>query len=174
MNLTRSQAVAIVPRPRYEEKLIVKNQTANDISKLLRQAEFNSRSYAKKLSRYFDYGSDRDKCRIIWKFLRQNIEYRKEPATRQTAKEISRLLSDGFGDCKHYSTFVVSMLLALEIPCFFRLVSFRQYDKSPTHAYAVALIDGEIIPIDACIGIWGRESKYKWAYNIPPLKKVNQ
>jgi len=160
-----------MPAPQYRAILVKKNQTANDIAKLLRIAELDSRKYVGKIIKFFEAKTRVESCKLVWYFLRNNITYNKEPASLQSAKTINRLMADGFGDCKHYSIFSVCILRALKIPCVFRLASFNYYDATPTHAYCVAFINGQEVCIDACIKNFDDECSYKYITDIKPLKK---
>lgn len=165
MNLRSS-----VPLPEYRNKLIAHNQTTVDIAKLMLKCEAESRKYVGKVSKFFNAESDKEKCKRVWFYLRNHIKYVKEPADRQTAKTINRIIYDGFGDCKHYSIFAVCILKSLGVPVRFRLVSFDNYKKTPTHAYAVAKINGREVIIDACIENFDQESNYNYKFDVSPIK----
>ena len=168
--MMRSELGRAMPTPQMKSVLITKNQSAEDIARLLLFAEKQSRAYIPKLLPFFE---DKDAilcCKKVWYFLRNNINYVKEPPARQTAKTINRLVSDGFGDCKHYATFSVCVLRALGIPCVFRLASFTHGNTNPTHAYCVAFVNGEEIYIDACIKKFDNECAYKYKHDIKPAK----
>jgi hypothetical protein len=166
MNLRSS-----IPSPEFRNKLIKKDQTTTDIAKLMLSCEFKSRADVKKIIHFF-YNKNLtvpEICFRVWKYLRENIKYIKEPSDKQTAKTINRIIYDGFGDCKHYSIFAVGILKCLGIPVRFRLVSFERYKKSPSHAYAVAKIKGKEIIIDACIDQFNKESSYSYKFDVSPI-----
>jgi len=166
----RSAISKALPTPTMTSQLVTKNQSAEDIARLLVYAEKQSRAYVPKILKYFDAKTDREACNRVWYFLRNNINYRKEPPARQTAKTINRLIADGYGDCKHYATFSVAVLRALGIPCCFRLASFTYGNPSPTHAYCVAFVNGKEIYLDACIKNFDNECAYKHKTDIKPAK----
>lgn len=159
-----------MPSPAMKEQLITRNQTAEDIARLLLYAEKESRRYVPKIVEYFDDRNPENICYKVWFFLRRNVNYLKEPPTRQTAKTINRIIADGYGDCKHYATFSVAILRALGIPCVFRLASFDWSNKTPTHAYCVAFINGKEIYIDPCIRQFDQECAYKHKHDLKPAK----
>lgn len=168
--MNRSELGRAIPTPLMKSQLVTKNQTAGDIARLLLIAEKDSRPYVAKLIPFFRTRNRKEVCKRLWYFLRSNINYVKEPPSRQTAKTINRIISDGYGDCKHYATFSVSILRALGIPCVFRLASFDYSNPSPTHAYCVAFINGEEVYIDPCIKRFDQECAYKHKHDLKPAK----
>lgn len=168
--MSRAALREIIPAPNYQTRLITKNQSAKDIAALLLVAERNSRVYVKKLLPFFDAKTEKEVAYKVWYFLRNNINYVKEPPSRQSAKTINRIISDGFGDCKHYSIFAVCILRAFGMDANFRLAGFTYDDKSPTHAYAVVFVGDRKIIIDPCIKRFNEECSYKHVYNIKPLQ----
>ena len=159
-----------MPSPTMREQLITKNQKAEDIARLLLYAEKQSRPHVGKILPFFAVKKPKDVCYRLWFFLRRNINYHKEPPTRQTAKTINRIVKDGYGDCKHYATFAVCVLHALGIPCTFRLASFEHGNTNPTHAYCVAYINGEEVYIDPCIKQFDQECAYKHKHDLKPSR----
>jgi len=148
-------------------------QTAMDILKQMRKAEYNSRATSKKLASQIKAADPYTTCKRMYSFLKHGMNYRKEPASRQTAKEIKRYLSDGFGDCKHYATTSVGILNACGIPAWFVLVSQSKYRKSPNHAYCCAMVNNEVLVIDPCRPSFNNECTYFFKYDLPPIRSKN-
>src|SRR5437867_3697560 len=98
-----SNALAAIAKPNFKSEKITSLQTAEDIRKQLQRAEYNSRSFSRKLATFFKKGSDYETCEFVWQWLVDNIDYDKEPADDQNAKTIERFIVDGYGDCKHYA-----------------------------------------------------------------------
>lgn len=151
------------------EKKIVNRQNAGDIVKLLLICDYNSRPYKEILKKYFDEGDELKTCQKIWAWMKKNIQYRKEPPSRQTGKTIGRILNDKYGDCKAFATFCVACCKACDIPVNFRLASYKWNDKTPTHIYAVAKINGRQVVIDGVLNRFDYEAPYKYAYDVKPL-----
>lgn len=158
-----------LPLPDGKRELVKRFQSADDITKQMRRAEYNSRTTSKKLSEYFKADDKMKTCKRVWVFLRQNVQYNREPAHDQTAKTISRYLVDGYGDCKHYATTIVGILNACKIPAWFVLISQKK-SKVPNHAYAAAYVNGQIVIIDPCKDRFGSEATYTRKFHIPPVK----
>lgn len=91
-----------------------------------------------------------DKCEAIFDFLIKHTTYKIDKAGVQYIKSPARLLTDGNGDCKSFSMFLVCCLHCLGVPAMMRFVNF---DGSGiySHVYAVAIDEcGREIILDAC------------------------
>jgi hypothetical protein len=159
-----------LPPADNRSRLIVRVQTAKDIAQLLCVAEKESRADSEKLKQFFKHKDQYKSCELIWWFLRNNFRYIKESSKNQTCKTIRRYWQDRYGDCKHYSIFAVCVLNALKIPCFFRLVAQEKGKRQPNHVYAVAIVNGKEIIIDACIDNFNKEARGYYYYNVAPFK----
>ena len=151
-----------LPQSKNTSLHIARVQSIENIFSLVKRGVRDSVPQAQKIA----WGlADRDKiktCFNVWEFLKNNVRYEKESKELQTIKTLSRLLTqDKKGDCKHFSTATASLLTALNIPFFYRLVSFNYYSPSPTHIYIVAKINGEEIPIDCVLNNFNYEHSYK-------------
>lgn len=158
--------------PKFNKKTLAKNQTAVDIVKGIGMAVTESRPAAETIKNKF-YSKDPVKsCEKVFNYLKDpaNLEYVRESERLQTAKPIQRIMYDGLGDCKHYTTFSQSILSALGIPCFVRLVSQKKGDKEPTHIYTVALLNGQEYVIDPCMSRFDKECYH---YYKADLKQRN-
>lgn len=146
-----------LPAPNMKRTFIINRQSVNDISALIVKGIRESLPTARKTKEYFQGSTDLETCRNLWLYLKDNVKYKAEPIEDQSVKTISRIFHDKNkgNDCKHYTTFICTYLLALGIPVKMRLVSFNIFDKSPTHIYPVAVISGKETPIDAVIDSFG-------------------
>jgi len=146
-----------IDAPNFKEKLVKHSQNTGDIAALIVKGIRLSYPQAKKIYKEFEGSNDLDTCYNIWAYLRKNVKYKAESAEDQTVKTIARIYNDrNIGnDCKHFTTFICTILLCYKIPVKLRLVSFNAYNSTPTHIYAVAIINGKNVPIDACINKFG-------------------
>lgn len=111
----------------------------------------------------------------IWSFLRNEIDYKLDPPGEQFSKSPSRIISDGFSDCKGYSIFTGSVLENLQIPYFFRFVDFAPMSKEPTHVYVVGILeDGKEYPIDACWQFPGKQKTYTYKQDENPMTRISR
>jgi hypothetical protein len=156
-----------------KNKFIKLNQSAEDIIKYLRIAEAESRFIYPILRAYFITDNPYTTLNKIWNYAKKNIVYVREPASDQTVRTVPRIVREGTtkgGDCKHMATFCVSSARACGINSFFRLVSFNEYNSSPTHVYAVAMIGQKKVYLDAVINNFDEEPKHiKFFQDVKPL-----
>lgn len=106
----------------------------------------------------------------LWRFLKENVKYVKDPETSQRIRLPGRLIADREGDCKSFSLFIASVLKNLGMPVMFRYASYR-VGGQPTHVYVVTKDrDGSDIIIDAVYKKFNAEVPYK--SKIDTLMKV--
>lgn len=153
------------------DQFICSFQSWKDIKKQLRRAEYNSRPFAKRLTKFFQSDDEIKTCQRIWGFLRMYINYEAEPKARQTAKTIPRFFVEQKGDCKHYAVTSVGILTACGIPSWFVIVR-QTNDQTRWHVYAAAMIDNEVVVVDPCRKIFNSECRFVKRYNVPPIKKI--
>lgn len=94
----------------------------------------------------------------VWSFLKNQIQYRKDPDTKQMIRMPNRLVKDGYGDCKSYSLFAASFLGAMGYPVAFRYASYSS-SGIPSHVYVVTRDEqGREIIVD---GVWRKFNSEK-------------
>ena len=142
-----------IPRPNFKRKFIIERQNTNDIAGLIVKGIRESLPQADNSKDFFKGETDKETLKNLWNYLRNNVKYKAEPIQAQSVKSLSRIYSDrNIGnDCKHFTTFVAIYCIKHKIPVKLRLVSFKDYDKTPTHIYPVAIVKGKEIPVDAVI-----------------------
>lgn len=94
----------------------------------------------------------------VWSFLKNQIQYRRDPDTRQMIRMPNRFVKDGYGDCKSFSLFAASFLAAMGYPVAFRYASYSS-SAIPSHVYVVTKDEqGREIIVD---GVWKRFNSEK-------------
>lgn len=140
--------------------VVVNMHTTGDIIKQMQSAHYDNSKYAEKIARYFQGTNVANTCSKIFNWIKNNVEYRIEPAHLQTTKSIQRLIADGYGDCKHYSGLFAAILSNLGIKHHYRFVSYTG-SKIPTHVYVVAYDEkGRQIICDAVLPEFNTEKEY--------------
>lgn len=99
----------------------------------------------------------------IWQFIRQQVRYIADGYQAQDIKRPSRLLADGYGDCKSYSVLSSCLLHNLGIKHSLRFVSYDS-DPQATHVYVV--FGDKDTPLDACYYAFGAEKPFTYKYDI--------
>jgi len=154
-----------------KEERVSTFQDAKTIIKNLQRAEYESRSFSKKLKPIFICDSKLKICKKVWYVLRKYFEYDAEPPSKQTAKTLQRYIVDRKGDCKHYATASVGILLQCGVPAWFTYIRQIPNDKTKGHIYCSALVNGQVVVIDPCRKVFNSEAKYIYKKNIAPLNK---
>ena len=155
----RSKLANILGTPNYRARVISSWQNTSDIIEAIKRQHIMNMPEARKISKYFCDPDERKTARNIFNFLKENTEYRIEPAQKQTVKTLKRFLADGYGDCKHYSIFTNTILQA----CGFKPVyRFADY-KGDGYGHVYSYLPKSNTVIDAVLPSFDTEKK--------PLKK---
>jgi hypothetical protein len=161
-----------ISEPQFNSMMVAREQSSEDIAEYMLKAEKQSRKYVHQIAPFFKAPTLYETCQRIFYFLKKHVPYQREPAEKQTAKTINRIMDDARNkrgnDCKHYATFAVSILNYFGVPCAFRLVSFSE-NNNPTHAYAIAKEGKNIFIIDPCLDYFDKETNYKRRFDVKPL-----
>jgi hypothetical protein len=159
---TRADILTTIGRPNGTTNVVVSMHNTSDIIRQMEKAHYDNSAFAKKIAYKFKGLTTKQTCRNIFTWLKENIDYRIEPAGLQTTKSLQRLVSDGYGDCKHYSGFYAAILSALNIKHNYRFASYSN-SSTPTHVYVVAY-DEQNKPIycDAVLNVFNTQKKYTY------------
>ncbi|VBB45213.1 hypothetical protein TRIP_D300128 [uncultured Paludibacter sp.] len=125
-----------------------------------------------ELAQTFKADSVIETCRNIFDYVIEQVQYNEDPSGVQWVKSPARLNADRSGDCKSMSLFICSCLRCLNIPHFFRFVSFSSR-KEATHVYAVAIDEnGNEIYIDPVIRPiqFNKQEKYTYKSDMNGTK----
>lgn len=121
----RKKILQILPPPVYRSKLISGWQNTNDIISAIRNQHAENAIEADKIKHLFCGSNERETAKNIFNFLKNEIEYRIEPASKQTTKTISRFVADGYGDCKHFALFANTILERCGFRPLYRFAGYR-------------------------------------------------
>jgi hypothetical protein len=162
--MNRQQAYLIAGAANFRNQKITDFQQAGDITRQLKRAVYESLPAAKKICKRFEADTPEKTAFNVYSWIRQNFIYNREAAANQTAKTIPRFLSEGFGDCKHFSTFSAAIFKALNMPVFFRVID--QTGRF-NHIYTVLKYPGkEVIIIDGVFHYFNSEPIYSRKQDI--------
>ena len=171
--ISQAKILNVIGRPQNKATMVVRMHNTSDIINQMQAAHYDNSQFAKKIAHNFEGATRRQTCKNIFNWLKKNVEYRIEPATLQTTKTLQRLVSDGFGDCKHYSGFFAAILSALNIPHYYRFASYSG-SKTPTHVYVIALDEnGREIKCDAVLNTFDTEKPYTYKIDKKMLMQLS-
>lgn len=157
---TRADILTRIGRPNGTTSVVVNMHNTSDIINQMQKAHYDNSAFAKKIAYKFKGSTVKQTCRNIFNWLKENIDYRIEPAHLQTTKSLQRLVNDGYGDCKHYSGFFAAILSALNIKHHYRFTSYNN-STTPTHVYVVAYDENnQPIYCDAVLEVFNTEKNY--------------
>lgn len=87
--------------------------TQDIIAELLKSHAEQAKEYD-KIYQYFVGKNVRQTAKNIFDYLKQNVKYDIEPASKQTLKSASSIVAQGYGDCKQYAQFGGGILDAIK------------------------------------------------------------
>lgn len=124
------------------------DHTTNDIIETLEKYHPQDRKEYDKISDGFWMGNVKDTAKELFDFLKKNVRYKEEPDSYQTSKSPGVLLHQGYGDCKHYTSFITGVVDSLSRKGYpidsstYRFVSDTP-DKDVHHVFAIVSGDGK-------------------------------
>lgn len=127
----------LLPPLKGQELLIKGDQQTGDIINEVIAAHKEFKPDYKKIAACFKDKNVYETLENIFYFLKKNIHYRIESEERQSTKSPGRILSDGYGDCKHYSNFVAGICDALGLDWKYRFASYNPFNASPGHVFVI-------------------------------------
>lgn len=132
-------AIANIEKPNYNEKVIKKYQTVNDIIKDLIFCFKNYNYQAEPLAKKYFTGNFRTDAKNIYDFTRREINYDAEDEENQTSRSFSRIIFDKDGDCKHTALVTGSLGWNQGYNVIFRVVEYKDFfgDEIITHIYTI-------------------------------------
>lgn len=146
---------SLVETPDYSEKRLKKYQVTSDIIKDLLYCFKNYNYQAEPIATFFSTGSAKGDAKKIYDFIKDNIDYEAEPTKYQTTRSFSRIIHDGWGDCKHNALLAASIGWNLGYNVIFRFVSYHS-GSSYGHVYVLL-----------------QDPKTKKSYIIDPLQSFD-
>lgn len=150
--------IAALPQYRDEWVMVTEDQNVHDIISdiLAKHKEFAP--YYDRIALYFDGDSIDEICETLYTFCKKNIKYKEEKDSQQTTALPTGLLIRGYGDCKHYASFIGGVLDGLnrmagkKIKWNYRFVSYNAFNPDPHHVFIVVNDNDNEIWIDPTPG----------------------
>lgn len=155
--------------PRFENRMNTHSDMADnaDIRRAIIGSVPKANEQCRELAKFFGRSSQRETCKVIFDYLKTQINYVADGET-QIIRLPSALLNTRTGDCKSYALFTSAVLTNLGIPHHFVMTSYNA-DPTPSHIY-VATDDGCII--DAVWGTFDSEKQPTYKYEVKPNGKM--
>lgn len=132
--------------PEFRDEWIVVNpgeQSVGDIIEEVLKAHGEFAADYDLIAPVFDDGGSIEEiASSLYFFCKDNIRYQEEGDEWQTTALPAGILARGYGDCKHYASFIGGVLDALNrrgrrIDWVYRFASYRLTDSTPHHVFIV-------------------------------------
>lgn len=136
-----------------------------EILELIFKASQYGPAFTAKFSPSLRGRDKKESAKNVWRFVRENVKYQRDPAGRETVKSPGKLIYDGVGDCKSFTVLVVSILTNLGIPWRYRVAFYDPKQPNAGHIYPVAIIGGTDVIVDAVHDTFNEEVEYWTAYD---------
>ena len=151
--MIRKRLYNALPPPTYRSEFLAGWQNVNNIIDAIKYQHKHNLADAKKIAHYFKGRNEKESAKKVFDFLKNEIQYRVEPAEKQTTKSLPRFLADGQGDCKHFALFSCTILNSLGYKCRYRFAGYN--GKGISHVYAY-LPNSDIV-LDAVLPYFNTE-----------------
>jgi hypothetical protein len=167
--------LAILPEPNGRSLMIEEDQKVSDIMTLILHAHKENAKFYDQIAAQFWTGDIYTTCENLFNFCKKNILYEIESEDYQTVRSPQRILQEGYGDCKHYASFIGGCLSALQrcghkINWVYRFAAYKILTSIPGHVFIVVFDQGEEIWIDPVLNYFNEHKSYtnKVDKKIPP------
>jgi len=132
-----------LPEYRDEWETVVDDQEVKDIIRTMFDSHVQFKGYYDNIGYLFDGNTISDTCENLFAFCKNNIRYREESKDLQTTALPTGVLVRGYGDCKHYASFIAGCLGAIErntgtkINWEYCFASYRIDQRTPYHVFVI-------------------------------------
>jgi hypothetical protein len=160
--------------PPYKKKFILsyENAITGDIIDTLNKCFPSAKKDVLLFAENFRSNNIYDSAFNVWKFVRENVHYKRDPDGIQVIQHppalIRRgLMENGGGDCKSMSLTISSILSSLGAKNVkLRYVSFKP-DLVPTHVYTIFEYHNRMVPVDSVLNKFDYEKPYTYKIDYP-------
>lgn len=155
--------------PLYKKKLVLSypNAITGDIINTLNNCFPQAKKDVLLFAEQFRGTNDYETAFNVWKYVRENVKYKRDPDGIQVIQYPPALIrrglkTNGGGDCKSMSLCISSILSALNVKNVqLRYVSFKP-DFVPTHVYTIFEYNNRIVPVDSVLTKFDYEKPFTY------------
>lgn len=160
--------------PPYKKKLVLsyENAITGDIIDTLNKCFPSAKKDVLLFAENFRSNDIYQSAYQIWKFVRENVKYKRDPDGIQVIQHPPALIrrgldANGGGDCKSMSLTISSLLSSLGAKNVrLRYVSF-QPDLVPTHVYTIFEYNNRDVPVDSVLTKFDYEKPFTYKKDYP-------
>jgi hypothetical protein len=135
--------------PTYQDKwvTVMQKQEVKNIMREIYESHADFRKYYDKIAGFFWTGDIAGTCNNLFTFCRDNIRYVEESEDWQSTALPTGILVRGYGDCKHYASFIAGCLDAISrkicpVDWCYCFASYKLDQRTPYHVFVIVQ-DGE-------------------------------
>lgn len=139
----------LFPRPGGKDHEIKRQASVGDTVHFIKEKAPENVWQTKAIARVLKGRTLQDTCRNIWNFVYQHIQYQKDEEGVEQVRSPRRVWWERKGDCDCFTSFISSVLLAMEppIPHQYRITKYDKEDPSEIrwqHIYPVVPRNGRL------------------------------
>lgn len=158
MDVSKKQVLQRLPADRGEWVKIKDRQQVKDIIADIVASHQAFTGYYDKIGMLFYADTIEGICDKLYNFCKKNIHYREESEVSQTTAIPAGILNRGYGDCKHYASFIGGCLDAIsretgeKIDWHYCFASYLVNQKIPYHVFVVVETEDGPVWVDPTPG----------------------
>lgn len=139
----------LFPRPSGKDREVKREASVGDTVHFIKDKAPENVWQTKAVARLLKGRNLQDTCRNVWNFVYQHIEYQKDEEGIEQVRSPRRVWWERKGDCDCYTSFISSVLLAMEPPIAhkYRITKYDKEDPSEIrwqHIYPVVPKSGRL------------------------------
>ena len=160
--MNKAHIISSLPEFKGQYTLLTNNQDTDDIiDEILNKHSKTAKDYDLIAAKFWQ-GNNVNTAMYLFDFLKKNVAYKIEGTVKQSVKSPAALLTEGYGDCKHYASFIVGVFDGLKRQgkandVVYRFASYTR-DKRPKHVFAVLREGGKEYFIDPVLSSFDKRN----------------
>jgi len=178
--MSTDTAILLEKLPPYQgrQRMVTRRQDTFDIIREMMKGHREHAAHYDEICEDHWQGDTLSTCRHLFSFMRNEAPYLEEKTMMQTVKTPAAIITEGGmhfrTDCKHYASYIVGVLQALErrgypVRSFYRYANYNAKKSNPGHVFAVCVINGKEVWIDPVPQIAGFDSR-----TVAPVSKIDK
>jgi hypothetical protein len=155
---------------RNTQDVLVDDQDLNHIISAIKKYHGVHRKDYDGISEEFWTGDPETTAKQLFNFNKKYVKYHVEPESDQTIKSPGRIISEGYGDCKHYSSFIAGVVDSLNrkgypIEAHYKFVS-DDPGRDVHHVFAVVRGSGKEMWVDPVLSSFDERPTFHNAKDV--------
>lgn len=166
----RSQIRQSLPFGNRTETL-VQDHTVPDIIRVMRQQHKENAPDYDYIAKMFWKGNAGNTAKYLFDFCKKNVKYKVEPGVLQSTKTPGAIIAQGYGDCKHYASFITGVCDSLNRSGYPVQAKYRFVADNPGiqvhHVFAVVSDGSNEYWTDPVLSFFNQRPNYATVKDLP-------